>query len=63
MRLMNRPFRLNTEAYYKYLTDVVPYEVDNVRLRYYATNSATAYAAGFEDAPERRVRQGAWSRG
>jgi len=48
VHLMNRPFRLNTEAYYKYLTDVVPYEVDNVRLRYYATNSATAYAAGFE---------------
>lgn len=48
VHLMNRPFRLNTEAYYKYLTDVIPYEVDNVRLRYYATNSATAYAAGFE---------------
>jgi hypothetical protein len=48
VHLMNRPFRLNTEAYYKYLTDVVPYEVDNVRLRYYATNNATAYAAGFE---------------
>ncbi|MGI4739688.1 MAG: TonB-dependent receptor [Janthinobacterium lividum] len=48
VHLMNRPFRLNTEAYYKHLTDVVPYEVDNVRLRYYATNSATAYAAGFE---------------
>jgi hypothetical protein len=48
VHLMNRPFRLNTEAYYKYLTDVIPYEVDNVRLRYYATNQATAYAAGFE---------------
>jgi len=48
LRLMNRPFRLNTEAYYKYLTDVIPYEVDNVRLRYYGTNQATAYAAGFE---------------
>ncbi|WP_254245120.1 carboxypeptidase regulatory-like domain-containing protein [Hymenobacter sp. BRD67] len=48
VHLMDRPFRLNTEAYYKRLTDVVPYEVDNVRLRYYATNSATAYAAGFE---------------
>ena len=48
VKLMNRPFRLNTEAYYKYLTDVVPYEVDNVRLRYYATNSDKAYAAGFE---------------
>ncbi|QKG56451.1 TonB-dependent receptor [Hymenobacter sp. BRD128] len=48
LHLMNRPFRLNTEAFYKYLTDVIPYEVDNVRLRYYATNQATAYAAGLE---------------
>ncbi|MGI4874484.1 MAG: TonB-dependent receptor [Janthinobacterium lividum] len=48
VHLMDRPFRLSTEAYYKYLTDVIPYEVDNVRLRYYATNNATAYAAGLE---------------
>ena len=48
LRLMERPFRLNTEAYYKHLTDVVPYEVDNVRLRYSARNSATAYVAGLE---------------
>ena len=43
-----RPFRLTTEAYYKYLTDVVPYDVDNVRLRYFAKNDARAYAAGFD---------------
>lgn len=43
-----RPFRLTTEAYYKYLTDVVPYDVDNVRLRYFAQNNARAYAAGFD---------------
>ena len=48
LHIMNRPFRLNTEAYYKHLTDVVPYEVDNVRLRYSAKNNAVAYAAGFE---------------
>ncbi|WP_233635583.1 TonB-dependent receptor [Hymenobacter setariae] len=48
LHLMNRPFRLSTEAYYKRLTDVIPYEVDNVRLRYYANNNLTAYAAGFE---------------
>ncbi len=48
VHLMNRPFRLNTEAYYKHLTDVVPYEIDNVRLRYAAKNNATAYAAGLE---------------
>jgi len=48
VHLMDRPFRLNTEAYYKHLTDVVPYEIDNVRLRYAAKNNATAYAAGLE---------------
>ena len=48
LQWFGRPFRLTSEAYYKYLTDVVPYDIDNVRLRYYATNSARAYAAGFD---------------
>ncbi len=48
LQLMRRPFRLSTEAYYKYLTDVIPYEIDNVRLRYSAKNNARAYAAGLE---------------
>lgn len=43
-----RPFQLTGEAYYKYLTDVVPYDVDNVRLRYFAQNLATAYVAGVD---------------
>ncbi|MBF9140296.1 TonB-dependent receptor [Hymenobacter properus] len=43
-----RPFKFTAEAYYKYLTDVVPYDVDNVRLRYFAKNNARAYAAGFD---------------
>ena len=28
--------------------DVVPYDIDNVRIRYYGENSAKAYAAGIE---------------
>jgi hypothetical protein len=44
----NRPFRLTTEAYYKSMWDVVPYDIDNVRLRYFGENRAKAYAAGFE---------------
>lgn len=44
----NRPFRITTEAYYKKMWDVVPYDVDNVRLRYYGENSAKAYAMGIE---------------
>jgi hypothetical protein len=46
--MWNRPFKFVTEAYYKYMWDVVPYEVDNVRIRYYAENSAVAYAYGID---------------
>ncbi|MBC7447175.1 MAG: TonB-dependent receptor [Hymenobacteraceae bacterium] len=45
-RQFGRPFLLTTEVYAKYLDNVVPYDVDNVRLRYFARNNATAYAAG-----------------
>jgi len=43
-----RPFKFTTELYYKYLWDLVPYEIDNVRIRYYGTNSAKGYATGFD---------------
>ncbi len=43
-----RPMRWTTEAYYKNMRDVVPYDVDNVRVRYYGENNAKAYAAGLE---------------
>ena len=43
-----RPMRLTTEAYYKGMHDVVPYDIDNVRLRYFGENSGKAYAAGIE---------------
>lgn len=46
--LGGRPFRITTEAYYKSLSDVVPYDIDNVRVRYFGSNSAKAYATGFE---------------
>lgn len=43
-----RPMRWTTEAYYKSMTDVVPYDVDNVRIRYFGENNAKAYATGIE---------------
>ena len=46
--LGGRPFRWTTEAYYKSMTHVNPYDVENVRIRYYGNNDAKAYAAGFE---------------
>jgi hypothetical protein len=44
----NRPFKLQVEAYYKNMWDVVPYDVDNVRIRYLGGNIAKAYATGIE---------------
>ncbi|MBN8668466.1 MAG: TonB-dependent receptor [Chitinophagales bacterium] len=44
----DKPLRLTAEAYYKNLTNVVPYDIDNVRIRYFGENMAKAYAAGLE---------------
>jgi hypothetical protein len=44
----DRPFKLTAETYYKYLWDLVPYEYDNVRIRYWGRNNAVGYAAGTE---------------
>ena len=43
-----RALRWTTEAYFKKMTDVVPYDIDNVRMRYFGENIAKAYAAGVE---------------
>jgi len=44
----NRPFKFSTEAYYKQMWNVVPYDIVNVRIRYFGENSAKAYATGIE---------------
>ncbi|WP_422860435.1 TonB-dependent receptor [Flagellimonas sp. S174] len=46
--LWDRPFTLIGEAYYKDLTDVNPFTIEDVRIRYAAQNNAVAYAAGFD---------------
>ncbi|MCC5945741.1 MAG: carboxypeptidase-like regulatory domain-containing protein [Bernardetiaceae bacterium] len=43
-----RPFKFLAEAYYKPMWDVIPYDIDNMRLRYYAENAAIAYAVGLD---------------
>ena len=47
-KLWNRPFKLVSELYYKSITDVNPYTVENVRIRYAANNNAKAYAYGLD---------------
>ncbi len=44
----DRPFRLTTEAYYKKIQDLNPYDVDNVSIRYFGNNNAKGYAYGIE---------------
>lgn len=43
-----RPLKFSVEAYGKWLRDINPYSIDNVRIRYEAQNCATGYAAGID---------------
>lgn len=43
-----KEFRFIAETYYKYLWDLVAYDVDNVRIRYYGENNASGYATGID---------------
>jgi hypothetical protein len=47
-KMWNRPFKLVSELYYKSMTDVNTYTIDNVRIRYAASNTAKAYAQGLD---------------
>jgi hypothetical protein len=44
----NRPFKFTTEVYYKQLDFLIPYEIDNVRIRYFANNNSSGYASGLD---------------
>ncbi len=45
-RLWGRSFKWVTEFYYKHMWDLIPYELDNVRIRYFATNNSRGYTYG-----------------
>jgi len=47
-RLGDRPFRWTTEAYYKQMSRIDPYDINNVHIQYFGNNKAQAYAAGLE---------------
>ena len=44
----DKPIRFSAEAYYKSMNDVIPYDIDNVKIRYLGSNNAKAYATGLE---------------
>ena len=47
-RMNERPFRFTAEAYYKLLSRLIPYSVNNVKIVYYGDNSASGHAAGID---------------
>jgi hypothetical protein len=47
-KMWERPFKLVSEIYYKSMTDINPYTIDNVRIRYAASNNAVAFAQGLD---------------
>ncbi len=47
-KMLDRPFKFTAEAYYKKLDNIIPYNVDNVRIVYYGENCAKGYAMGVD---------------
>ena len=47
-RIYDRPFKFSAEVYYKALSNLIPYNVDNIRISYYGTNCASGYATGLD---------------
>lgn len=47
-RALSRPFKLSGEIYYKALSDLVPYEIDNLKIVYSGINESSGYATGLD---------------
>jgi hypothetical protein len=47
-RANNQPYRFTAEAYYKALDNLVPYNVNNVKVTYYGENIASGYSMGLD---------------
>ncbi len=44
----DRQFRFTSEAYYKHMSRLIPYQVDNVRIRYISDQESKGYATGLD---------------
>ncbi len=47
-RMLRRPFKFTAEAYYKALSNLIPYNVQNVKVTYYGQNMTSGYALGLD---------------
>ncbi|MDH5381518.1 MAG: TonB-dependent receptor, partial [Cyclobacteriaceae bacterium] len=48
LKIWDRPFNFVSEVYYKYLWNIIPYDIDNIKIRYLPSYSGTAYATGLD---------------
>jgi hypothetical protein len=48
IKIWGRQFKLTTDIYYKYLWDLNPYEIDNISVRYMASNCSYGHAGGLD---------------
>lgn len=47
-KMWNRPFKFSTELYYKKLDNLIPYEIDNLRVQYYTNQRSKGFATGID---------------
>ena len=47
-KMNERPYKFTAEAYYKALSNLIPYNVQNVKVTYYGQNLCTGYTAGLD---------------
>ena len=47
-KMLGRPFKFTAEAYFKALSNLIPYNVQNVKVTYYGENLASGYTAGID---------------
>ena len=47
-KMLERPFKFTAEAYYKALSNLIPYNIQNVKITYYGENLCSGYTAGLD---------------
>jgi len=47
-KMLNRSFKFTAEAYYKAMSNLIPYNVQNMKITYYGENVSKGYAAGID---------------
>ena len=47
-KILNRPFKFTAEAYYKALSNLIPYNVQNIKITYYGENLCKGYSTGID---------------